>query len=141
MTGSSSSPVPNVCPLLYLMCPIPLYGSKVLAAAREYPFESLTGCPVDLVVAADLFCCNKHWIASWPELRAKIRFGVFLDHLGGFVGRGTFAEVMELLALSVPVWWWRGGNPTDSFRFGEANYRDWKGRYRPVMAATRTEAR
>ena len=126
-------------PLLYLMCPIPLYTSPILAAAREYPFESLTGCPVRLEVAADLWCCNKCWIASWPELRARIRFGMFLDHLDGFVGRGTFAEVMELLGLGRPVWWYRGGEPTDSFRFGEANYRDWGGRYRPVMAATREE--
>ncbi len=116
------------------MCPIPLYKSPVLAAAREYPFESLTGCLVKLEVAADLWCCNACWKAGWPELRARIRYAVFLDHLDGFVGRGTFAEVMELLGLKVPVWWFRGGEPTDSFRFGAANYRDWGGRYRPVMA-------
>lgn len=116
------------------MSPITIYKSPVLAAAREYPFASLTGCSVDLVVAADLWHCNKCWVAQWPALRARIGYGVFLDHLGGFVGRGTFAEVMELLALKVPVWWHRGGDPTDSFRFGEANYRDWGGRYRRVEA-------
>jgi len=121
-------------PVLYLMAPILLYDSPVLAAARQYPFDTLTGCAVQVECAADLYCCNRCWIASWPELRARIKFGVFLDHLGGFAGRGTFAEVMELLALSVPVWWYRGGEPTGSFRFGEANYRDWGGRYRAVMA-------
>lgn len=130
----------DALPVLYLMAPIPLYGSPALAAARQYPFETLTGCPVELVGAADLWCCNKCWIASWPELRARIRFGVFLDHLGGWVGRGTFAEVMELLGLGRPVWWFRGGEPTDSFRFGDANYRDWAGRYRPVMALPRKAA-
>ena len=117
------------------MSPITLYTSPVLAAARGYPFETLTGCAVQVEVAADLWCCNVCWKAAWPGLRARIRYGVFLDHLGGFVGRGTFAEVMELLALSVPVWWYRGGEPTDCFRFGDANYKDWGGRYRPVTAA------
>ena len=126
-------------PVLYLMCPIPLYKTPLLAAARDFPFETLTGCPVELVVAADLFCCNACWKASWPELRSRIRFGVFLDHIDGFVGRGTFAEVMELLGLGRPVWWYRDGEPTDSFKFGAANYRDWAGRYRPVLAATREE--
>lgn len=124
-------------PTLYLMAPIPLYNSPVLAAAREYPFETLTGCPVKVECAADLWCCNKCWVAAWPELRARIRFGVFLDHLGGFVGRGTFAEVMELLGLGVPVWWLNDGKPVDSFRFGLPNYRDWGGRYRRVEAAAR----
>ena len=125
-------------PVLYLMCPITLYTSPVLAAARQYPFETLTGCPVKLEVAADLWCCNRCWVAAWPELRARIRFGVFLDHLGGWVGRGTFAEVMELLGLGIPVWWLRDGQPVDCFRFGDANYRDWGGRYRRVMAAARS---
>jgi len=124
---------PSSLPVLYLMAPMTLYGSPVLTVAREYPFAALTGCEVELVCAEDLFCCNRCWIAAWPELRARIKYGVFLDHLGGFAGRGTFAEVMELLALSVPVWWYRGGEPTDSFRFGEANYRDWGGRYRAVL--------
>jgi len=134
--GKSTALSEGALPVLYLMSPITLYRSPILAAARQYPFETLTGCPVELVVAADLFCCNKCWIAQWPELRARIRFGVFLDHLNGWVGRGTFAEVMELLGLSVPVWWYRGGEPTDSFRFGP-RHGDWKGRYRPVRAATR----
>ena len=128
-------------PVLYLMSPISLYDSPVLAAARQYQFETLTECPVKLEVAADLYCCNKHWIASWPELRARIRFGVFLDHLDGFVGRGTFAEVMELLALSVPVWWLNDGEPMDCFKFGPPNHGDWGGRYRRVMAATRSGER
>lgn len=59
---------------------------------------------------------------------------MFLDHLDGWVGRGTFAEVMELLGLGRPVWWWNDGKPVDGFRFGDANYRDWGGRYRPVTA-------
>lgn len=121
-------------PVLYLMSPMTLYQSPLLAAARQYPFETLTGCPVKLEVAADLWCCNRCWVAQWPALRARIRYGVFLDHLGGFVGRGTFAEVMELLALKVPVWWHRDGQPTDSFRFGPADYKDWGGRYRRVEA-------
>ena len=128
-------------PVLYLMCPVRLYDSPVLAAAREYPFDTLTGCPVKLEVAADLYCCNACWIASWPELRARIRFGVFLDHLGGWVGRGTFAEVMELLGLGVPVWWLDGEKTTDCFKFGPANHGDWGGRYRRVIAATRTGER
>ena len=119
------------------MAPIPLYQSPALAAARRFPFSTLAGCDVDLVVAADLWCCNRCWITAWPELRARIRFGAFLDHLGGFVGRGVFAEVMELLGLGVPVWWLNGDRATDSFRFGPANYRDWGGRYRRVEAATR----
>lgn len=130
---------PDGWPVLYLMCPMALYRSPVLAAAREYPFATLTGCAVELVVAADLFCCHRCWIASWPSLRARIRYGVFLDHLDGFVARGTFAEVMELLGLSVPVWWLRGDQAEDCFKFGPANHGDWGGRYRRVLAATREE--
>ena len=127
-------------PVLYLMAPMTLYGSPGLAEARAYPFGDLAGEPVDVICAEDLWCCNRCWVAAWPDLRARIRFGVFLDHLGGWVGRGTFAEVMELLGLSVPVWWYRGGEPTDSFRFGEANYRDWAGCYRRVMPAAQAAA-
>jgi hypothetical protein len=137
---SEPAPPPSL-PVLYLMCPVRLYDSPVLAAARKYPFETLTGCPVKLEVAADLYCCNKCWVASWPELRARIRFGVFLDHLDGWVARGTFAEVMELLGLGVPVWWLNEGQPVDCFKFGPANYRDWAGYYRRVTAATRGAVR
>lgn len=45
-------------PVLYLMCPITLYDSPALAAARRYPFRTLTGCPVRVECAADLWCCN-----------------------------------------------------------------------------------
>ena len=134
MVASCLPPAPSSLPVLYLMSPITLYKSAVLAEAREYPFGTLTGCEIELVCAADLWCCNRCWVAAWPRLRERIGFGVFLDHLDGWVGRGTFAEVMELLGLGRPVWWWNGGKPVDGFRFGDANYRDWGGRYRPVTA-------
>ena len=107
-----------------------LYGSPVLEMAREFPFSSLTGCPVRLLVAEDLYRSTREWHALWPEVRRQAAYGVFLDHLGGWVARGTWAESVELMALGRPVWWWCGGEPTDRFGFGPANMRDWKGRFR-----------
>ena len=124
--------LPSSLPVLYLMSPMTLYGTPVLEAAREFPFSTLTGCPVRVLVAEDLYRNTKEWHALWPEVRRQAAFGVFLDHLGGWVARGTWAETVELMALGRPVWWWCGGVPTDRFGFGPANMRDWKGRFRRV---------
>jgi hypothetical protein len=118
-------------PVLYLMAPMRLYGTPVLEAAREFPFSSLTGCPVRVLVCEDLYRGNKEWFSLWPEVRRQAAYGVFLDHYGGWVARGTWAETAELMALGRPVWWFCGGQPTDRFGFGPAGG-DWKGRYRRV---------
>ena len=117
---------------MYLMSPMSLYGTPVLEAAREFPFHTLTGCPVRVLVAEDLYRNTREWHAKWPEVRRQAAYGVFLDHLGGWVARGTWAESVELMALGRPVWWWCGGEPTERFGFGPANMRDWKGRFRRV---------
>ena len=132
-------------PVLYLMSPIALYGTPVLEAAREYPFSDLTGCPVRVLVAEDLYRNNREWFALWPEVRRQAAYGVFLDHLGGWVSRGVWAESVELMALGRPVWWWCGGEPTDRFGFGPGNMADWRYRFcrvglgwnRPCMASRR----
>lgn len=132
-------------PVLYLMSPITLYGSPLLEAAREYPFESLTGCRVRVMVAEDLYRSNREWQAWWPLVRRQAAYGVFLDHMGGWVARGTWAETVELMALGRPVWWFCNGEPTDRFGFGPLNMRDWKARFcrvglgwnRPCMASRR----
>jgi len=95
-----------------------LYGSPILEAAREFPFSSLTGCPVKVLVAEDLYRGNREWFALWPEVRRQAAYGVFLDHFGGWVARGTWAESVELLALGRRVWWFCGGEPTEAFGFG-----------------------
>lgn len=118
-------------PVLYLMSPMRLYGSPTLEAAREYPFATLTGCPVRVLVAEDLYRNTREWHALWPEVRRQAAYGVFLDHHNGWVARGTWAEAAELMALGRPVWWFCGGEPTDRFGFGPAGG-DWKGRYRRV---------
>ena len=43
---------------------------------------------------------------------------MFLDHYGGWVARGTWAETAELMTLGRPVWWFNRGAPTDRFGFG-----------------------
>jgi len=95
-----------------------LYGSATLEMAREFPFSSLTGCPVRVLVAEDLYRNTKEWFALWPEVRRQVAYGVFLDHYQGWVARGTWAESVELMALGRPVWWFCGGEPTEKFGFG-----------------------
>jgi hypothetical protein len=113
------------------MAPIRIYGTPTLEAAREFPFHTLTGCKVRLLVCEDLYRGNKEWFSLWPEVRRQAAYGVFLDHLGGWVARGTWAETVELMALGRPVWWFCKGEPTDGFGFGPAGG-DWKGRFRRV---------
>jgi hypothetical protein len=122
--------LPSSLPVLYLMSPMTLYGTPALEAAREFPFSALTGCPVRVLVAEDLYRNTKQWFALWPEVRRQAAYGVFLD-VNGWVARGTWAESAELMALGRPVWWFCGGQPTDRFGFGPAGG-DWKGRYRRV---------
>ena len=121
-------------PVLYLMAPITLYGTPVLEAVREFPFHTLTGCRVRVLVCEDLYRSNPEWQARWPEVRRVARFGVFLDHHGGWVARGTWAESVELLALGRRVWWFHGGEPTERFGFGPPQGRggDWARLYRRV---------
>ena len=109
-----------------------LYGSAALEMAREFPFSSLTGCPVRVLVAEDLYRNTKEWFALWPEVRRQAAFGVFLDHLGGWVARGTWAESVELMALGRPVWWFCGGEPTERFGFGPARPGDFARFHRRV---------
>ena len=125
----SSSPL-----VLYLMAPMTLYGTPVLEAAREFPFSSLTGCPVRVLVCEDLYRGNREWFSLWPEVRRQAAFGVFLDHYCGWVARGTWAEAAELMALGRPVWWFNSGEPTDRFGFGPPQGRggDWARLYRRV---------
>jgi hypothetical protein len=110
--------LPSSLPVLYLMAPMTLYGTPTLEAAREYPFHALTGCRVKVLVAEDLYRNTREWFALWPEVRRQAAFGVFLDHYGGWVARGTWAESAELMALGRPVWWFNGGEPADRFGFG-----------------------
>ena len=105
-------------PVLYLMAPMQIYGTPVLEAAREFPFHTLTGCRVRVLVCEDLYRGNREWFALWPEVRRQAAYGVFLDHFGGWVARGTWAESVELLALGRPVWWFNSGEPTERFGFG-----------------------
>jgi hypothetical protein len=122
--------LPRRC-VLYLMSPMSLYGSPTLEAAREYPFSDLTGYPVDVWCAEDLYRSNPEWQALWPLVRSRADCAVFLDHLGGWVSRGVWAESAELLALGRRVWWFNQGEPAERFGFGP-RHGDWKGRYRRV---------
>lgn len=122
-------------PLLYLMCPMTLYGSDVLAEARRFPFESLTSCPVAVECAEGMFPDTRSWAAAWPSLRERYAFGVFLDHLGGWVSRGVWAEACDLAGnLGRPVWWLSGSGPVRRWGFGLADNAQWAGRYRQVYA-------
>ena len=114
--------------VLYLMAPMPLYNTPVLEAAREYPFPSLTGCPVDVWVAEDMYRSNPEWAALWPLVRRRADFAVFLDR-HGWVARGVRVEAEGLLAAGRRVWWFNSGEPTERFGFGPANRADWGYRY------------
>ena len=81
----------DALPVLYLMAPMTLYGTDVLAQARQFPFGTLAG-PVTVDCAEGMFPDAAAWAAAWPALRERYSFGVFLDHLGGWVPRGVFAE-------------------------------------------------
>lgn len=121
-------------PVLYLMCPMTLYGSAEVARAREFPFGDLAGFPVAVECAEGMFPDTRSWAAAWPSLRHRYAAGVFLDHLGGWVSRGVWAEACDLHSLGVPVWWFRSGDPVRRFGFGPGDNRDWAGRYRAVYA-------
>ena len=110
------------------MSPIKLYGTPVLEVAREYPFADLTGCPVDVWVAEDLYRSNTEWAALWPLVRKRADCAVFLDR-HGWVARGVRAEVDGLLALGKRVWWFNAGDPTEAFGFSQVNRSDWQYRY------------
>ena len=105
-----------------------LYGSPVLEAAREFPFETLTGCKVTVWVAEDLYRSNTEWASQWPLVRREADCAVFLD-LGGWVAAGVRLEADGLLALGRRVWWFNGGDPTDRFGFGPRNFRDFRYRH------------
>jgi hypothetical protein len=129
--------------VLYLMAPMVLYGTEVLEEAREYPYADLTGCPVEVLCAEDLYRDNAEWAALWPVVRKRADCAVFLDHLNGWVARGVRVEADGLLALGKPVWWFCGGQPTDRFGFGPPDFADWRMRHcrvglgyqRPVRSA------
>lgn len=121
--------------LLYLMAPVSLYGSDVLAAAKGYPFASLTGFPVDAECAEGMFPDTRSWAAAWPGLRLRYAAGVFLDHLDGWVSRGVWAEACDLAGnLGLPVWWFNAGDPVRRWGFGPADNAHWATTYRRVYA-------
>jgi hypothetical protein len=125
--------VPDL-PVLYLMCPMSLYWTPVLAEAKRYPFASLTGHPVEMECAEGMFPDTASWAAAWPSLRERYSCGVFLDHLGGWVSRGVWAEACDLHLQGKPVWWFGGGHPVRRFGFGPADNANWAGCYRRVYA-------
>ena len=109
--------LPSSLPVLYLMSPIAMYGSPVLEAAREYSFATLTGYPVKVWCAEDLYRDNSHWAALWPLVRRHADCAVFLDR-NGWVARGVRVEAEGLLAAGKRVWWFHDGEPTERFGFG-----------------------
>lgn len=121
-------------PVLYLMCPMTLYWTDVLAEARRYPFETLTGHPVTVECAEGMFPDARSWAAAWPALRERYSCGVFLDHYGGWVPRGVWAEACDLAGMGKPVWWFNGGDPVARFGFGPGRPGDWKHCWRSVYA-------
>ena len=118
-------------PTLYVMCPIPLYWTPVLAAAKQYPFATLTGCPVTVESPEGMFPDARSWGAAWPALRERYAFGVFLDR-DGWVSRGVWAEACDLHSLGRAVWWFNSGEPVRRFGFGPGIPGDWAYRYRSV---------
>ena len=128
MLAAYLRPALSSLPVLYLMAPMTLYGTPVLEAAREYPFATLTGCPVEVWVAEDMYRSNPEWAALWPLVRRRADFAVFLDR-GGWVARGVRVEAEGLLAAGKRVWWFNSGEPTESFGFGPSNRSDWQHRY------------
>jgi len=125
--------------VLYLMSPMTLYGSPVLEAAREYPFADLTGCPVEVWVAEDMYRSNPEWAALWPLVRRRADFAVFLDR-HGWVARGVRVEAEGLLAAGKRVWWFNSGEPTEAFGFGPARA-DFRYRYSRVGLGYRRPVR
>lgn len=121
-------------PVLYLMAPMSLYWSGTLAEAKAYPFAGLAGCPVEVECAEGMFPDTRSWAAAWPELRLRYQFGVFLDHYGGWVSRGVWAEACDLHLQGKPVWWFNGGDPVRRFGFGPADNARWATCYRRVYA-------
>ena len=109
---------------------MPLYNTPVLESAREFPFPTLTGCPVDVWCAEDMYRSNPEWAALWPLVRRRADFAVFLDRHGG-VARGVRVEAEGLLAAGKRVWWFHDGEPTESFGFGPARA-DYRYRYSRV---------
>jgi hypothetical protein len=65
-------------------------------------------------------------------VRRQAAFGVFLDHYGGWVARGTWAETVELMALGRPVWWFNSGEPSGRFGFGPPRQGDYARFHRRV---------
>lgn len=121
-------------PVLYLACPMTLYWTPAVAQAREYPFGELAGHPVRVECAEGMFPDARSWAAAWPVLRHRYSAAVFLDHLGGWVPRGVWAEVCDLAGMGKPVWWFNGGDPVARFRFGPGRPGDWKYCWRSVHA-------
>lgn len=132
--------LPSSPPVLYLMSPMPMYGSPALEAAREYPFADLTGYPVKVWCAEDLYRDNTHWAALWPLVRKRADCAVFLDR-HGWVARGVRVEAEGLLAAGKRVWWFNSGEPTESFGFGPVNFADFKYRYSRVGLGYRRPVR
>src|ERR1035441_3994527 len=76
--------LPSSLPVLYLMAPMPLYGSPSMEAAREYPFAALAGYPVKLWVAEDMYrlyplLAGKRNVTADTALRLSRYFGMSAD--------------------------------------------------------------
>lgn len=130
LAGYLRPALPSSLPILYLMAPMPLYGTPVMEAAREYPFATLAGYPVKLWVAEDMYRSNPEWAALWPLVRRHADCAVFLDR-NGWVARGVRVEAEGLLAAGKRVWWFHDGEPTERFGFGPVRA-DFKYRYSRV---------
>ena len=110
------------------MAPMSLYRSPALEAAREYPFSDLTGYPVTVWCAEDLYRDNTEWAAHWPLVRREADCAVFLDR-HGWVARGVRVEAEGLLAMGKPVWWFNSGEPTERWGFGPPDFADFRFRH------------
>lgn len=86
---------------IYYAAPMIVYDSDWYNLALARICESFANC--DIIPPKHLYANNEDWQRRWPEILETVDMIVFTSDELGFIGRGTYLEILSSLNNGIPI--------------------------------------
>jgi hypothetical protein len=90
--------------IVYVAFPMQVYNTKysLEMCRRLYDLFPVGTC---FYYAASLYSNNDHWKRTWPYYREKSDILVFFTDTKGYIGKGVYTEIQDMLRYEKAVFW------------------------------------
>lgn len=86
---------------IYFAAPMLIYDDDWYNLALARICESFSNC--NIIPPKHLFQSNEDWQHKWPDLLNSVDMIIFTSDELGFIGRGTYVEIMSGLNKGIPI--------------------------------------